>query len=99
MADQLRRRQSFRAACSCVIAGCQSTTAPLVGSGYQMVRFSDAKAAVAASQDPTAGPAVASNDVQCVMCLITFISLWEAMLLLSLRRYQVEWREAHQELS
>jgi hypothetical protein len=54
------------AACSCVIAGCQSTTAtPTPGSGYQFVRFANPKAAVAASQDATAGPAIASNNAQC----------------------------------
>jgi hypothetical protein len=52
------------AVCSCVIAGCQSTTATS-GSGYQFVRFADARAAVAASQDATAGPAIASNNAQC----------------------------------
>lgn len=49
---------------SCAIAGCQSTTA-INGSGYQFVRFSDPKAAVAASQDATAGQAIASNNEQC----------------------------------
>lgn len=45
-------------------AGCQSTTA-INGSGYQFVKFSDPKAAVLASQDKTAGPAIAGNNKQC----------------------------------
>jgi hypothetical protein len=53
------------AAFSCAIAGCQSTTAPINGSGYQFVRFTDPKAAIAASQDPTAGPAIAGNNERC----------------------------------
>jgi hypothetical protein len=35
------------------------------GSGYQFVRFKDAKTALAASQDETAGPAISSNNQQC----------------------------------
>lgn len=50
---------------SCAIAGCQSTTAGTSGSGYQFVRFSDGKAARAASQDATAGPAIAGNNARC----------------------------------
>lgn len=50
--------------CSCVIAGCQQTIA-VNGSGYQFTRFSDPKAALLASQDPTAGPAIAANNMQC----------------------------------
>lgn len=48
------------------IAACQSErTAILDGSGYQFVRFSNPKAAVAASQDASAGPAIAGNNAQC----------------------------------
>ncbi|AHJ10725.1 hypothetical protein P106B_42 [Rhizobium phage vB_RglS_P106B] len=47
-----------------MIAGCQSATA-INGSGYQFVRFSTGKAALAASQDPLAGPAINSNNRQC----------------------------------
>jgi len=35
------------------------------GSGYQFTRFSNAQAAFLASQDPTAGPAISSNNIQC----------------------------------
>jgi hypothetical protein len=35
------------------------------GSGYQLTRFSNPVAARAASEDPTAGPAIASNNEQC----------------------------------
>lgn len=35
------------------------------GSGYQFVRFTDPQAAILASQDATAGPAIASNNRQC----------------------------------
>ncbi|EGL63592.1 hypothetical protein AGRO_3661 [Agrobacterium sp. ATCC 31749] len=35
------------------------------GSGYQVTRFSDPEAARLASQDPTAGPAIYSNNRQC----------------------------------
>ncbi len=49
---------------SCVTAGCQTADA-INGSGYQMTRFSDPVAARAASVDPTAGPAIASNNEQC----------------------------------
>lgn len=45
-------------------AGCQSKPAT-DGSGYQIVRFSDTEAAILASQDDTAGPAIASNNAQC----------------------------------
>jgi hypothetical protein len=37
----------------------------LNGSGYQITRFSDPQAALLASQDPSAGPAIASNNNQC----------------------------------
>ncbi len=49
---------------SCGIAGCQ-TPAAINGSGYQMVRFSDAQAARLAADDATAGPAIHSNNRQC----------------------------------
>jgi hypothetical protein len=52
---------------SCVTAACQSVTATsdTQGAGYSFVRFTDPKAARAASQDPTAGPAIANNNRQC----------------------------------
>lgn len=49
---------------SIALSGCIATTA-VNGSGYQFVRFTDAKAARAASQDVTAGPAIAGNNARC----------------------------------
>ena len=64
----MRISASFRIAIvalsSCVTAACQSGSAT-DGAGYQIVRFSDAQAARLASQDATAGPAIASNNDQC----------------------------------
>ena len=49
---------------SCVTAACRSGSAT-DGSGYQFVQFSDSQAARLASQDPTAGAAISSNNQQC----------------------------------
>jgi hypothetical protein len=55
------------ALCSCATAGCQ-TAAAINGRGYQFVGFQDAAAAKAASQDPLAGRAIATNNVQARSC-------------------------------
>lgn len=51
-------------ALSIALSAC-NTTNSVNGSGYQFVRFSDGKAARAASQDATAGPAIAGNNARC----------------------------------
>jgi hypothetical protein len=50
----------------CVIAGCQ-TTSVSDGAGYSFVRFTNPQAALLASQDVTAGPAIATNNRRCAM--------------------------------
>lgn len=45
---------------------CLTAPATTEGSGYQVTRFSSAKAARLASQDATAGPAIHSNNQQCM---------------------------------
>ena len=49
----------------CVIAGCQRTSVD--GAGYQFVRFTNPQAALLASQDVTAGPAIATNNRRCAL--------------------------------
>jgi len=51
-------------ALSIALSACNSTNS-VNGSGYSFVRFSDPKAARAASQDQTAGPSIVSNNAQC----------------------------------
>lgn len=53
------------ASLSCVLAACQIAPAT-EGSGYSFVGFSDPQAARLASQDATAGPAIHSNNQQCI---------------------------------
>jgi hypothetical protein len=65
MLNSVPFRLGIVALLSCAIAGCQQATVINGGSGYQFVRFSDPKAARAASQDRTAGPSIASNNAQC----------------------------------
>lgn len=50
---------------SCAIAGCQSKSVTLNGSGYQFVKFKSTQAAILAAQDELAGPAINSNNRQC----------------------------------
>ena len=50
----------------CVIAGCQRTSVNN-GAGYSFVRFNSPQAALLASQDVTAGPAIATNNRRCAL--------------------------------
>lgn len=50
---------------SCVLASCVPKTA-INGAGYQAIRFSSSAAARLASADETAGPAISSNNAQCM---------------------------------
>jgi hypothetical protein len=50
----------------CVIAGCQSQSVTS-GAGYSFVRFTNPQAALLASQDVTAGPAIATNNRRCAL--------------------------------
>jgi len=50
----------------CVIAGCQYQNATS-GAGYSFVRFTNPQAALLASQDLTAGPAIATNNRRCAL--------------------------------
>jgi len=64
MRSSIAFRIAIAVSCSCVTVACQ--TAPATdGAGYQFVRFADPAAARAASQDVSAGPAIASNNRQC----------------------------------
>ncbi len=59
-------RLAIVASLSCALVGCLTAPATTEGSGYQVTRFSNAEAARLASQDVTAGPAIHSNNQQCV---------------------------------
>ncbi len=59
------RSKSPRDRCLVLMRDSGLTAAATNGSGYQLTRFSDPVAARAAAEDPTAGPAIASNNAQC----------------------------------